>query len=188
NAKIINRTVGKEIGLSERQPLTEANIERLKQKQFAVYDRVKKAGRITADDGFREELDKVRERTKQAEEDFPEDTNEAIDREIKKFNVASADSASMLEKVKSLRERAGRNMKAPDAEKFELGLAQKKIATAMENLIERQVAAKDPTLIKDFRAAREQLAKIYNAEDAMGPSGNIAAAVLARQLKRGVPL
>ena len=94
----------------------------------------------------------------------------------------------MLDKIKSLRERAGRNMKSLDAEKFELGLAQKKIATAMEDLIERRVGESQPALVKDFRAARQQLAKIYNVEDALGPNGNVSAAVLARQLNRGVPL
>jgi len=188
NSKVINRAAAKEIGLSERQRMTPANIERLKQKHFATYDRVKKAGRIDADDAFRQELEKVRERTKQAEADYPEDTNELIDKEIRKFDRPSADSSSMLEKIKSLRDRASRNMQSPDAEKFELGLAQKKIATAMENLIERQVAARDPSLISDFRKAREQLAKIYNVQDALSPNGNVSAAVLARQLKRNVPL
>jgi hypothetical protein len=186
NAKVVNRKAGAEIGLSERQSLTPANIERAKQKAFSVYDRVKRAGRITLDDAYREALGKVKERTAGAAADFPEDTNELIDKEIAKFNRPSADASSMLEKIKSLRDRAGRNMQSPDAEKFELGIAQKKIATAMEEAIERAVP--DKGLIADFRAARQQLAKIYNVEEAVGPSGNISAAVLARQLKRGVPL
>jgi hypothetical protein len=186
NAKVLNRKAGAEIGLSERQSLTPANIERAKQKAFTVYDRVKKAGRITLDGTYREALGKVKERTAGAAEDFPEDTNELIDKEIAKFDRPSADASSMLEKIKSLRSRAGRNMQSPDAEKFELGIAQKKIATAMEEAIERAVP--DKGLIADFRAARQQLAKIYNVEEALGPSGNVNAAVLARQLKRGVPL
>jgi hypothetical protein len=185
NAKVINRTAAKEIGLTDKQSMTPGNLDRLKQKAFGVYDRVRKSGRIASDDIFKTELEGVKERTAQAQVDYPEDTNELIDKEIAKFNRPSADAGSMLEKIKSLRERASQNMKG-DADKFELGLAQKKIATAMENLIERQV--KDPALIKDFRAARQQLAKIYNVEDALGPSGNLSAAVLARQLKRGVPL
>lgn len=188
NAKAINRTAAKELGLSDRQSMTEGNIERLKQKAFKDYDAVKKAGRVEFDDAYREELKGVRERTAQAETDFPEDTNELIDKEIKKFDRPSADSSSALEKIKSLRDRASRNMKSPDAEKFELGLAQKKIATAMENQIERQFSATNPDLIKNFRASRQQLAKIYNVEDALSPNGNLSAAVLARQLKRGVPL
>lgn len=188
NAKVINRTAAREIGLSDRQPMTEANIERLKQKAFESYDAVRKAGKVTMDDQYRKELNAVKERTKQAEEDFPEDTNDLIDKEIRKFDRPSADASSMLEKVKSLRDRASRNMKSPDAEKFELGLAQKKIATTMENQIDRQVASTNPDLIRNFRAARVQLAKIYNVEDALSPNGNLSAAVLARQLKRSVPL
>ena len=188
NAKQINRVAAKEIGLSERQPMTPANIDRLKLKAFQSYDAVKKAGRISADDDFRSSLEKVKERTGQAQADYPEDTNELIDKEIAKFNKPSADASSMLEKIKSLRQRASKNMQAPDPEKFELGIAQKKIATAMEDLIDRQVSATNPDLIKNFRDARVQLAKIYNVEDALGPNGNISAAVLARQLKRGVPL
>ncbi len=186
NAKIVNRLAAKEIGLSERQPMTEANIARQKQKAFKVYDRVRNAGRIAMDDQYRAELNAVKELTAQEATDFPEDTNELIDKEIKKFDVPGASSASMLSKIKSLRERAGKNMQATDAEKFELGIAQKKIATAMENLIERQVS--DQGLVGEFRQARTQLAKIYNVEEALGPSGNLTPAILARQLKRGVPL
>ena len=196
NAAAINKTVAQEIGLSDRQPMTEANIDRLKKKEFAVYDRVKNAGRINMGPEFKQELESVKERTAQAQADFPEDTNELIDKEIKKFDRPSADAGSMLEKIKSLRAKASKNMQAPDAEKFELGLAQKKIATALENQIERQLSdytsrhiqGYDPQLIEDFRKSRVNLAKIYNVEDALGPNGNVSAAVLARQLKRGVPL
>jgi len=133
-------------------------------------------------------LDAVRERTSQAAKDFPEDFNEKIEKEITKFNKKDVDSASFLEKIKSLRQRAGKNMSSLNADDFELGIAQKKIATAMENQIERHAGSTDPKLVEDFRKARTQLAKIYSVEDALSPSGHISAAVLARQLKRGVPL
>ena len=188
NAVNTNKIAAREIGLSERQPMTEGNIERLKQKEFQVYDRVKKAGRIVADDQFRQELAATMERTEGVALDYPEDFNERVQKEIAKFDKPSADASSMLDRIKSLRQRAGRNMASLSNDDFELGLAQKKIATAMENQIERSVAATDPTLIQDFRAARQKLAKIYNVEEALGPSGNVTAAVLSRQLKRGVPL
>lgn len=188
NAKNTNRIAAKEIGLSERQPLTEANIERLKQGAYGVYERVKKAGRIQMDDQYRTELQSSLERTANVASDFPEDINASVQAEITKFDKPNADAASMLDRIKSLRQRAGRNMSSTDAEKFELGIAQKKIATAMENQIERAVSQTNPAMISDFRAARQQLAKIYNVEEALGPSGNVTAAVLARQLKRGVPL
>lgn len=187
NARNTNSIAAREIGL-EGQELSENTIERAKQKQFDVYDRVRNAGRIDMDDTYRADLERVRERTGQEAKDFPEDFSESIDKEIEKFNKPNADAGSMLEKIKKLRDRAGRNMKALDADTFELGIAQKKIANAMENQIDRSVQTTNPDLISDFRKSRVQLAKIYNVEEALGPSGNVTAAVLARQLKRGVPL
>ena len=188
NAKVINQKAAADVGIGPKESLSEANITRQKQQQFKVYDRVKKAGPVNFDDAYREELRGVLDRTGQEATDFPEDANERIEKEIRKFDRPSADASSVLEKIKGLRERASRNMKALDGDTFELGIAQKKIATAMENQLERQLRATDPKLIADFRNARTQLAKLYSIEDAVSPSGNVSAAVLARQLKRGVPL
>lgn len=188
NAKNSNRTAARDIGLSDRQPLTEGNISRLKLAAYKVYDRVRKAGKVTFDDSYRQELKGVQERTAQEAVDFPEDFSENIQKEIAKFDRPDADAGSMLKKIQKLRERAGRNMSSQSADDFELGIAQKKIATAMENQLDRHLQATDPSLITDFRAARVKLAKIYNVEEALSPNGNISAAVLARQLKRGVPL
>ena len=130
NAVNTNKIAAREIGLSERQPMTEGNIERLKQKEFQVYDRVKKAGRIVADDQFRQELAATMERTEGVALDYPEDFNERVQKEIAKFDKPSADASSMLDRIKSLRQRAGRNMASLSNDDFELGLAQKKIGRA----------------------------------------------------------
>ena len=191
NAKVSNRKAAEEIGITGGKPLTEEAIEAQKQKAGAVYNQVrdvsKQTGRVPFDDAFKADMEKVRERTSSEAVDFPEDVNDAVEKEIKKFSVGDADSASMLSKVKKLRERASANMRG-DAEKFELGIAQKKIATALEDQLDRHLETTHPELIKQFRDARQQFAKLYNVEDALTPNGNISPAVLARQLKRGVPL
>ena len=188
NARKANRIAADEVGLSERQSLTEPNLKQLKETAYKPYEEVKKLGRIGADDEFKAELLTVTERSKEVAADYPEDFNKEVAREIRKFDKPSADASAMLDRIKSLRERSSRNMKSLDSDKFELGLAQKKIATAMENLIDRSVAKTNPTAISDLRAARVQLAKIYNIEDALTPGGNVLGSVLKRQLDRGVPL
>lgn len=191
NSVVHNRTAAKDIGLAEGQPLTDEAIEAQKQKAGAIYDQVrntsKETGRVKFEDQFTADMEKVRERTETEALDFPDDVNDAIEKEIGKFSRADADSSSILSKVKKLRERASANMRG-DADKFELGIAQKKIATAMEDQLERHLEQTNPTLIQQFRDARKQFAKIYSVEDALTPNGNISPAVLARQLKRGVPL
>ena len=80
NSKVINRTVAKELGLDAKTPLTDATIERLKQAAYKPYESIRKAGRVTADDDYRAALERVKDRTQQAAEDFPEDTNELIEK------------------------------------------------------------------------------------------------------------
>ena len=188
NAVQADRLAGTAIGLKETQAMTPGNIERLKQAAYKPYEAVKKVGRIPTDDQFKADLKSTLERTEGVALDYPEDFNERVLKEVKKFDRPDADAASMLDRIKTLRERASRNMRSQSADDFELGLAQKKIATAMEDRIDRHVSETNPQLITDLREARVRLAKIYNVEDALSPSGHVSAAVLARQLKRGVPL
>ena len=187
NAKVSNRKAAEEIGITGGKPLTDAAIEAEKQKAGSVYDRVrdasKETGRVKFDDAYKADMEKVRERTETEALDFPDDVNDSIEKEIAKFSIADANSASILSKVKKLRERASANMRG-DAEKFELGVAQKKIATALEDQLDRHLQASNPELIQEFRNARQRFAKIYSVEDALSPNGNISPAVLARQLKQ----
>jgi len=187
NAKIVNRKAAEDIGLSAKEPLTPQNIARQEQKAFDVYDKVKKQGRITLDDQYRADLEQARKRTSELGSDFPEDMDDQVNKIIDRHNVPSADARSLVTKVKVLREAARKNMgPTADAETFERGRVQRAIATAMEDAIERQVG--DKGLVSEFRAARQQLAKLYNVKSAVSKAGNLDASKLARQLKRGAPL
>ena len=192
NSRVSNRKAADEIGISKGKPLTEETVEEKKQEAFSVYKRVrdasKKIGRVSPDEQFAAEMGSVLERTAEEKADFPRVKHPEIEAEIDAHMFDSASSASMLDRIKALRQSASKNMKALTDKDFELGLAQKKIATALENQMDRHVATSDPSLIADLRKARTQLAKIYSIEDALTPNGNVSPAVLARQLKRGVPL
>lgn len=187
NAPIITRIAKKEIGLDPKAELTEDSLDRLKEKPGAVYERVKSSGRVTADGAYQQALKRVRSSTMEEDIDFPEDTHDLVDKEIAKFDVPGADARSIVTKVQKLRERAAVNFKG-DADHFELARAQKGIADAMEGLLDRHLSESNPGLIRDFRAARQQFAKIYDTEAALGDNGQIAAAALYRMKKRGVPL
>jgi hypothetical protein len=187
NSRIVNAKAGEDIGLSAKESLTPENLARQEAKAVEVYEKVKQQGRINLDDQYRADLEKARSRTGDVARDFPEAEDQAINKLIDAHNVPSADARSLVTKVKALREAARKNMRGTsDAQTFERGLVQRKIATAMEDAIERSVP--DKGLIEQFRAARQQLAKIYTVQSATTKAGNLNAATLARQLKRGVPL
>ncbi len=187
NSRIVNAKAAEDIGLSAKESLSPENLAKQEAKAVEVYEKVKQQGRIELDDQYRADLEKARSRTGDVAKDFPEAEDQAINKLIDAHNVPSADSRSLITKVKALREAARKNMRGTsDAQTFERGLVQRKIATAMEDAIERAVP--DKGLIEQFRAARQQLAKIYTVQSATSKAGNLNAATLARQLKRGVPL
>lgn len=81
----------------------------------------------------------------------------------------------------------GQNASPGDAQQAK---AYRGAATALENLVERRLAAGgNPEIVEQFRAARQRLAKIHSVEDAMNQAdGRIDPQALARQLQRGEPL
>ena len=185
NAPQINRAAAQDIGVGETEPLMES-LPRKVQEANQKYATVRGLGKVSMDDTYRGDLAKVKETKAQEGIDFPEDLNEAVEKEIKKFAVPTADADSMMTKIIKLRQRATKNIKTGDAEKAELGYAQKKIATAMEDQLERRgEATGQGQVVQQFREGRVQLAKIHQIDEALDSSGNISAKQIARARDRG---
>lgn len=101
-------------------------------------------------------------------------------RDAKGFDPASGIAMSRI-----LRDRATAAFQK--GEKAE-GQANKRMANAIEDEIERSLPKDKPDLIKDFRQARQRIAQSYDVESAMNPvTGNVDARVMGRHLKKGTP-
>jgi len=84
-----------------------------------------------------------------------------------------------------LRDRATAAYQAGDKA---LGSSYKRMATALEDEIDRSLPKDKPDLIKNFRQARQRIAQSYDVESAMNPvTGNVDARVMGRHLKQGTP-
>lgn len=187
NAPIVTRSAASDIGIGKDSSLLEGMPQKIAEAN-GKYQVVRKFGRVDMDETYRQKLNSVRDTTSQEGVDFPEDLNEAVEKEIAKFNVAGADANSMMTKIIKLRQRASKNIKTGDAEKSELGYAQKKIANAMEEQLERhgeQIG--QGQAVQEFRDARRQLAKIHTVDEALVGT-NVSPRLLAKALDRGEPL
>lgn len=188
NAPIVTARAAEDVGISPKEPIDQG-IQRQVTQANQKYQVVRGFGRRELSDQYREDLKAVREQTSHEGTDFPEDVNEAVEKEIKKFDVPSADSNSMMTKIIKLRQRATRNIKTGDAEKAELGFAQKRIAKAMEDELERfgQETGQGKA-VQEFREARRQLAKLHTLDESLSPSGVASAKYFHKALDRGEPL
>ena len=101
-------------------------------------------------------------------------------RDAKGFNPSEGIAMARI-----LRDRATAAYQAGDKA---LGNANKRMANALEDEIERSLPKDKPDLIKNFRQARQRIAQSYDVESAMNPvTGNVDARVMGRHLKQGTP-
>lgn len=188
NQHTTNQLAKKAIGLAETEEFSQANIAKLKDQYGKPYAELSKLGKAVTDEQFSKDIDAAGSRASTGES-FPLAENPAIGELQNAYRVEAFDSGDAVKAVRQLRSDSSKNIKAPnDPEKNAKGYAQRKIADAIEGQLERHAEASGkPELVKEFRHARQQLAKIHDVEDALTPAGNVDAKILAKKLDKGAP-
>jgi hypothetical protein len=188
NAARVKEAAAKDVGI--KGPLSKGAVNTGIKEALVPYKAPRTLGRVdlAADAKWQQDLKSIAETSSQEHLDFPEDVAPQIDKEIEKFNKPSADADSIVSKIAKLRERASDNFSG-NADDKALARAQRKIATAMEEAIERHgEAIGQGSVIKSFREARTRLAKLYTIRDALTETGELDLGVLEKELQKGEPL
>ena len=195
NQEVTNSLAARSVGLSENQPITQANLREIRNKAGDVYKAIKSVGRIAPDEQYFDDLAALRESTAQIAKDFP-DANigsaKEVDDLVKSLAQPSFDAKSAIEYIKQLRKAATGHLSganAADPAKQSLGMAQRDAAAALEEMVGRHLQQSgNPQLAKQFDEARRLIAKTYTVEGALETTGNVNAAKLAALLRKGKPL
>lgn len=188
NQETTNALVKKATGLTELSP---EGIAAARAEANSAYDALGKVGRFRTDAAFKSALDRVGAGSKSLAQDFPELANAEADKLLASFAGKEGFNAqSTIEAIKRLRFDGSANKAGQDPAAKALGSAQMKVAAALEDLVERNLdRAGSVNLLRDYRAARTNLARLYDVEKALNTStGNVDAHVLGRAAKKGRPL
>jgi hypothetical protein len=194
NAKAAGRVIRRDLGLQADQPVTAETLSNLRKDAGQAYAAVKGSGvEVVADQAYKDALGKLKTSDYgKAAAEFPEVlANEAVDGLVKGLDKAKMSPEAAVELTKELRRRATKNIKAWDnVEKQDLGYAQRAAADAIEELIDRNLsAAGKPKLVKEWREARTQIAKVHDAESVFdAASGTFSARELGKLADKGKPL
>jgi hypothetical protein len=195
NQEVTNRLASQSVGLSPNQPLTPAALKNLRETAGQAYQRLGNVGRITPDLDFYADISRIRSGIAQIQRDFPKadiGAGDKIDDLVKSLQRPGFDSKSGLEYIKELRKSAVGNLtgqNAADPANRSLGTAQQKAADALEDMIERQLSQTgNQSLVDEFRAARQLIAKTYTVQNALETTGNVNASKLAALLRKDKPL
>lgn len=188
NQSITNELARGAIGASDLS--TEA-IAAVRARANEAYSVLGQSAPFQADDAFRAALQKASSMTKEVAKDFPELRNSEVEQLVEGLSSRPQFGAQpTIEAIKQLRFSGAGNKAAMDPAKKALGSAQMKVASALEDLIDRNLERSgNQELLAGYREARTTLAKAYDVEKALNPAtGNVDAAKIARLKAKGRPL
>jgi hypothetical protein len=118
---------------------------------------------------------------------FPGAVPDEVTKLIKTYTVGNFDAKDAVQVMRHLREQSGANFRKGDVA---IANAQSDIARALENQIERSLAAAPTpnasTLLEQFRLSRQRMAISHTIEDAIREGGgSVEAKKLARDIQSG---
>ncbi len=188
NQAVTNRLAGRAVGLEEGVPVTADVLRGIRAEAGKAFEAVSDVGRVFTDNRFNRDLSAATRKFKNAARDFPElAKNEIIDL-VDSLRVSEFNAASGVDAMSLLRNRADVAFRNGDKA---LGNSYRAASNAIEGVLERHLArGENPALLDQFRQARQQIAETYSVEEALQGriTGEVNAANLASQLKKGKPL
>lgn len=187
NQPLVVSKAKKGLGLPDDVPLTAETLATLRKDAGKAHERVRSAGEVVTDPVYAQALDKVVAPFERAAKDFPDAARKDILDSVKAHRREKFDSSSAVDQISILREKADAAYMAKDKK---AGKAYKEIAGALEEQLGRHLEAigSPADVLKDFRNSRETIAKTYTVQKHLGPSGEVDAVGLARELAKGKPL
>jgi hypothetical protein len=186
NRDVTNSLAKRALGLADDTQLSDDVLNAIKKKAGETYETLKGAGKFLADKEFSKALDDASSGYREFTKEFPELANKEVDNLLQAFNKPSMSANGLVEGVKKLRFDAGKNMKAMDPEKATLGRIQKKVANAVEDLMERNLTARGMKDVVDkFRAGRTMYAKASTIQESLDEAGNVSARSIAKMMDKG---
>lgn len=188
NQNVTNELAKKAIGAAELSP---GGLAQVRQQANKAYENLGQVGMFQSDDAFAAALDAAGGATKTMRKNFPALANGEVDKLVKSLKKRGEfDAQATVEAIKQFRADASVNKATMDPAARAMGKVQSNIAGALEDLIDRNLqGTANASLLKEYRVARQVLAKTHDVEKALNQaSGNIDAAKFAQLAQKGRPL
>lgn len=183
-----NNLVNRALGMEEGAPITPETLSALRKQQLSAYNELRSQGPIVTDTMFRRDISKSVRDLKNVQKDFdllskPNQKAIKMAEELASKGVFDADSGvTAIQLIRENADKAFRNGKG------KVGDSWKKMASALEDAIERELVRQGKTgLVDSFRKSRQEIAKTYSVEKAL-VGEDVSATKLAAQLNSGRPL
>lgn len=188
NQETTNRLARRAVGMPEDAPITSEALQKIRTDEFAKgYAPIKQVGNIGVDNNYVNDLVNIEQKFQGAAGSFPAAVPDTVSKLVNAHLVQNFDAGDAVQAVQRLRNSASASFRKNEPE---IGHAQRAIADALENQIERGITASGAPnaaqMLDNFRAARQRMAISHTIEDAVREgSGNVNAQQIARQVQAG---
>jgi hypothetical protein len=182
NQAVTDALVRKTLGLPDDAPLTPEVLKAARASDYqAGYEPLRNLGMVPADTTFNQALDDIANRYK-GNGTIPAIENSQIQQLVGAHKSTGFDSSDAVEAIRILRENADEAFRKGENA---LAKAYRGVADAYEQQLERATAAVNPQMLDAYRAARTNIAKNFSISKALRSDGNVDAAKLVSDLKKG---
>jgi hypothetical protein len=195
NQDVTDDLVRKALNLPKDAPLSQEAMQAVRKQAGQVYQQIKGAGMVTADQAYLDAVDQIGKTVKSATASFPQlgKTNmhgqpvDEIGQLVSALKQPQFDAGGAVDTIAVLRDKADTAFRAGDKA---LGRANKSAANALEDVLDRHLQQIGATeLLPAYRDARALIAKTYTAEKGLREgAGHVDARALARELQKDKPL
>lgn len=194
NQEITNALAAKELGINPKTQLSKAVFNDVRARAGQAYGGISQAmPRTSTDLTYEAGVQTLGNRMSEAAQEFPGLVkNKEVESLVSELsNKDSFSTKAAIQLVRSLRAKSSTNFKAFDnPERLALASSQREAANLLDDLIERRLAEiGKPNLSKQYKDARQLIAKSHDIEDATNlATGEVSARDIAKLVERGRPL
>ena len=188
NQVVTNSLVRKALGITDDMPLDVDVLKTITEAAGETYGNVSSLGTVRPTAAYATALDDAIKPFTSSAQSFPGREVPSLVADIQSLKTAAFDAGHAINTIKVLRNQADTAYRAGDKL---AGKAYKDAVDALESAIDAHMVSTGApaNLLKDYRAARQTIAKTYTAQKALNAeTGNISAPKLAADLVRGKPL
>jgi len=187
NTNSINALAAKAIGLAPDEKITPEVLAGIRKAAGSAYDDIGQAGTITPGSTYTAALDKLSAQHVVAAQGFPAAKASPVIDLIDSLRTPSFDASAAVAKIKELRSAADDAFRTGNTD---IARASKGAAKALEDAVEAHLQKTGATdLLKNFRDARQTIAKTYTVESALNATtGTVDANKFGALIKKGKPL
>lgn len=191
NQEITNQLSAQSLGLPRDTPLSKTVFEQVRKEAGKAYRAVGQAvPLISADVTYQQEIAGLAEINPILQQYFPNQlaTPKQIAKLMNDLQQREFSPEAGLELVKRLRFNANAHFQArKNPDRIALAMAERRAADSIDDLMDRQITASgQPDVIREYRQARQQIARSYDLEAATNPAtGDVNARRIANLDRSG---